>query len=542
MRPFRLHHLVSLALAITAFVASAAPPTVQDQSATMFENATLTVAAPGVLTGAADIDADPFTAFLVDATAGFTVQINTNGAYIYTPPAGFVGTNCFTFAATDGVETSTTATVCVVVTGPIANDDEYATLQEEELRVPAPGVLANDTNSLTGALTALLVVPPVHGTVELNPDGSFGYAPDADFNSFGGFFILPDSFQYMATDGSATSAVRTVFIVVEPLDGVGDVVLGVSAIQFRQLRNQSNRDRFSISGHVNPRGADTDLSNATMTLELNDIPLGEPVQLDAKGRGASVTGSNIQIRAAFNSATGKFTIRLNNLTLDPVFGISNVTAFGVVTVPFVKVKITGANLDIPAFTGFFQIPYATLAGRYSFGRYKARRNLAFSGEFSSLRTQATQVGPNFTVSCIGTIARKNGAALRSENDVLLTIGQEVIRLPVALVASNTEISVKSRQVPELTSFALSTRRQAFRFQTQPIANTGIPLTTDPATRFELPVRLEISTNFVSTVLTNFIDGSITNVITNTVSTVVPTTFRTTIELKRPDSQSPKWSR
>ena len=43
--------------------------------------------------------------------------------------------------------------------------------------MPAPGVLGNDTDVEGTPLTAVLVTGPAHGTLTLNPNGSFTYTP-----------------------------------------------------------------------------------------------------------------------------------------------------------------------------------------------------------------------------------------------------------------------------------------------------------------------------------------------------------------------------
>ena len=67
------------------------------------------------------------------------------------------------------------------------------------------GVLANDTDADTPAAgrTAVLVSGPAHGTLTLNTNGSFTYAPAADFNG-------TDTFVYQAFDGTGLSAPTTV--------------------------------------------------------------------------------------------------------------------------------------------------------------------------------------------------------------------------------------------------------------------------------------------------------------------------------------------
>ncbi len=90
---------------------------------------------------------------------------------------------------------------------PTAGDDTYTTGQDTPLTVPAPGVLVNDSDPDDDALTAVVVTGPAHGTLNLNPDGSFAYTPAAAYNG-------PDTFTYQASDGSTTSNVATVSLTV----------------------------------------------------------------------------------------------------------------------------------------------------------------------------------------------------------------------------------------------------------------------------------------------------------------------------------------
>jgi Ca2+-binding RTX toxin-like protein len=85
--------------------------------------------------------------------------------------------------------------------------DAYAATFGQTLDIPATGVLGNDTDADGDARTASLVSGPAHGTLTLNPDGSFADTPDADIVA-----DITDSFTYVANDGTADSAPATVTI------------------------------------------------------------------------------------------------------------------------------------------------------------------------------------------------------------------------------------------------------------------------------------------------------------------------------------------
>jgi hypothetical protein len=74
-------------------------------------------------------------------------------------------------------------------------------------------VLANDTDVEGNPLAAIVESSPAHGTVQVQPDGSFIYTPAADFNG-------TDSFKYKASDGAAQSNVATVTITVNAVENL----------------------------------------------------------------------------------------------------------------------------------------------------------------------------------------------------------------------------------------------------------------------------------------------------------------------------------
>ena len=172
------------------------PLAADDSSTTAVDTALTVPAATGVLAN----DAGTLTVSGNTQPGHGAVTVAADGAYTYTPAAGFSGVDTFTYTATDGT-TPLTRTVTITVT-PTAADDSGTTPVDTAL--VGDSVLDNDAGSLTVSANT----QPGHGTVSVDPDGSYTYTPDAGFSGV-------DAFTYTATDGT-TSLTRTVAITVTP--------------------------------------------------------------------------------------------------------------------------------------------------------------------------------------------------------------------------------------------------------------------------------------------------------------------------------------
>src|SRR5204863_4972764 len=157
----------------------------------------------GVLANDTDADGSALTAILVSGPANGSVALNASGSFTYTPNANFNGSDAFTYKANDGTADSNTATVTIAVSAvndaPPAVIDSFSTAEDTPLTIAAAaGVLGNDTDVDGNPLTAIVATSPANGTVTLNADGSFTYAPNANFNG-------SDAFTYRANDGTTDS-------------------------------------------------------------------------------------------------------------------------------------------------------------------------------------------------------------------------------------------------------------------------------------------------------------------------------------------------
>ena len=192
---------------ISVTPANDAPLAVADAYHTQQDQPLSVPAASGLLANDRDPDDDPLTVSLVGLPENGTLSLQPDGSFEYTPNPGFHGADSFSYMANDGQLDSTLATVTVAVgapnAAPGASDDQYGVDEDQPLVVSGPGVLANDSDVDGDALRTLLVSSPRNGTLILGRDGSFEYAPRADFHGV-------DTFSYKVNDGQADSAAATV--------------------------------------------------------------------------------------------------------------------------------------------------------------------------------------------------------------------------------------------------------------------------------------------------------------------------------------------
>ena len=139
-----------------------------------------------------------------------------------------------------GTVTSRHASLNIVLlnSAPVAKEDVYTTLEDTVLNVPAPGILANDTDADGNPLTVVLVNSVTHGSLSLNANGSFSYVPNTNYNG-------SDSFTYAVNDGTVTGNNATVTINITP---VNDPPIAVN-----------DYDSVVEDGSVNVRVLDNDI-------------------------------------------------------------------------------------------------------------------------------------------------------------------------------------------------------------------------------------------------------------------------------------------
>ena len=205
-----------------------------------------------------------------------TLTLNPDGTYTYVPDADFNGTDSFTYQVCDTNGDCDIATVVitvnpvndvVVAVDDVANVDEYGTLN-------GTAVTSNDTGLGDGGIVVSLDSDVSNGTLILNPDGTYTYVPDADFNG-------TDSFTYQVCDANGDCDIATVVITVnsvndQPIAEDDDIEInedsGANNIMVLE-DNGNGEDNFggdgsgtgTISLIVSPE-------NGTLTLNDNGTP------------------------------------------------------------------------------------------------------------------------------------------------------------------------------------------------------------------------------------------------------------------------------
>jgi ELWxxDGT repeat protein len=265
---------------------------------------------------APDSTVDTTSVAITSPAASGTAVANTDGTVTYTPIQNFNGTDTFEYTINNARRAlSAPATVTVTVLPgndpPDSNDDRYLVNDGEELVVPPPGVLVNDSDIDGDDLTATKRAGG-GGILSLDANGGFTYTTGPGFSSL-------DTFTYSADDGIELSNPSTVRLVRNAPPGAPN-------------DSATTPEDTPIAINVIENDFDTDGS-----LDLDSIVITQP-----PGAGTAVKGDNgiiVYIPDANTAGqdTFKYTIRddANGISI-PATVTVNITAINdapVATVP-----------------------------------------------------------------------------------------------------------------------------------------------------------------------------------------------------------------
>ncbi|HIF9241237.1 TPA: Ig-like domain-containing protein, partial [Photobacterium damselae] len=266
-------------------------PVGEDVSAETQEETAVT----GQLT-ATDVDGDNLTFKPGSDPTNGSVTVNPDGSWEYVPNTDFNGEDSFTVVVDDGNGGTDTITVTVNVTpvndAPVG-EDVSAETQEE--------------TTVTGQLTAtdvdgdnLTFKPgsdPTNGQVTVNPDGSWEYVPNPDFNG-------EDSFTVVVDDGNGGTDTITVTVNVTP---VNDAPVGENV-------TTETQEETAVTGQLTATDADGD----NLTFKPGTNPENGQVTVNADGSWEYVPNPDFNGEDSFtvvvddgNGGTDTITVTVN---------------------------------------------------------------------------------------------------------------------------------------------------------------------------------------------------------------------------------------
>ncbi|EIJ35583.1 Ig-like domain-containing protein [Thiothrix nivea] len=256
-------------------------PVANNDSAVTTSGSPVTV---DVLANDTDPNGDPLS--IAGFGQGNNGSVTQNGNnLVYTPAAGFTGTDSFTYTVTDPDGNQSTATVTVTVNQvgpnvPVANNDAAATTAGEAVTV---NVLANDTDPNGDVLVIASFNNGSNGSVT-QENGQLVYTPAAGFTG-------TDSFTYTVTDPDGNQSTATVTVTVRSPDN--------------RAPNASN-------------------DNATTT---STSVAGNPVTIDVLGNDTDPDGDALSIASFGQGSSGTVTQNGNNLVYTPAPGFVGTDTF-----------------------------------------------------------------------------------------------------------------------------------------------------------------------------------------------------------------------
>jgi hypothetical protein len=322
------------------------PPRTNDDFYTTAENVPLSATAPGILANDTDAENDTLTPVLETGPAHGSLSLGSDGSFTYTPALNFFGRDQFTYHDSEGSGASKlvskgTSTVFLTISfvnqTPVGVPDSYTAAANNVLRVTVDrGVLNNDTDVENDPLAAVLVAGPAHGSLVLNIDGSFLYAPAPGFTG-------TDAFTYRADEGGGrfsdvTPATITVMTVNQPPVAAGVSLQAVSGVPIGGVPIATFTDPDTNEG----------ASNFTAIVDFGDGSAPVPAMIVADSAGFHVMADHV-----YTNTTGGALTRTATITVtEPGVGMSRATTTVAVTPAAMNLggSLTGAGAAPGGFT------------------------------------------------------------------------------------------------------------------------------------------------------------------------------------------------
>lgn len=206
----------------------------------------------------ADGNLDPSSFTLITPPKNGTFNLNPTGSYTYTPNPNFNGKDSVKVRVCDASGACDTATITILI-APVNDAPILAnatpSVQED---IPITSSVAPNASDPDGNLddkSFTLTDSPLHGTINMKPDGTYTYTPKPNFNG-------QDSVHYKVCDLTGLCATATLIFTVTPVNDAPILTDATPSVQ----------EDTPIIGALSPNATDVDGNLNPNSFTLIDNP------------------------------------------------------------------------------------------------------------------------------------------------------------------------------------------------------------------------------------------------------------------------------
>jgi hypothetical protein len=463
------------------------PPVAVADTATTLRNQAVTI---NVL--ANDTDASgtitPSTVAIASNPADGTVSVQSDGTIIYTPTAGFIGSDSFTYTVGDSLgDTSSPGTVTVSVTlpvPPVANNDTETDLEGHPATL---SVLSNDTMESVAIdpTTVVIGTSPADGTAVPQADGTVIYTSNSGF-------IGTDTFTYTVKDilgdVSNTATVTVNVTAITPPTAVDDTATDTEGLP-STISVLSNDVAASVALDPTKVLIGTGPTNGTAVAQSDGtvIYTSKPGFVgsdsftytvdDIYGDPSNVATVNVTVAAAAPPVASSVNNPITGTAGTPINVLANVTS----TVPLVPSSVTvntpptGGTASVNASTGAITYtPNANFVGTDTFTYTVADIN----GNVSAPATVTVNVGSTLSSAKGGNRSITFVDATGGTETVTLNVGTASVLFSgtgTATTAKNGKVTITNGSNLEIYSIDLSGTTKASSLVVTGKANKAVTI-------------------------------------------------------------------
>jgi hypothetical protein len=361
---------VSNAATVSISVVNAPPPSAVDDTASTLINQPVTISVLANDTDPAGATITPSSVALATSPTHGTAVAQADGTIIYTPNAGFTGTDTFTYTESDSNdETSAAGAVTVTVSTPtpptiITNPLDVTTTAGAPLTIDVLSDVQVQSAPLAPS-TVTVVTAPTNGSAVTQSDGSILYTPNPQFTGSDSFtYTVADTIGDVSAAGTVSISVshatppvatnitapvlsgqaNSVTVLTSVTSGAPLVASSVTVVTAPANGTATVNTDGSISYTPVAGYIGTDTFSYTVGNTNLDTSNTATVSLDVGTSISNVKGAAHTL--VFTDAVGGVeTVTLNKGTADIFF-----TGTGSLTTTGSKATVTGAGLDLGSIT------------------------------------------------------------------------------------------------------------------------------------------------------------------------------------------------